>query len=72
MSAASLHELGPVEQILYLGASTPYEIPPGSRPPARQAEPYQSYALYDVAFAKGHRLCGVLADESGKVNVLCI
>lgn len=80
MSAASLQSLGALAQVIYLGVNTPAEAPPGSPPksekppqqPGRQPDYYQGYGLYDVEFANGARLCGVHADQGGKIDVLCV
>jgi hypothetical protein len=81
MSAASLQGLGALVQVIYLGLNSPPEISPGPTPPKRESPPqqpdpqfevYEGYGVYDVEFANGQRLCGVHADEGGKVNVLCV
>lgn len=79
-TAAALQGLGPPVQAIYLGASTPPEIPPpppGARPDdrndARLSFFRTGFSVYDVEFAGGQqRLCGVHPGEDGKVNVLCV
>lgn len=79
-TAASLQGLGAPVQAIYLGASTPPEIPPpppGARPDDRSNARFtffrSGFSVYDVEFAGGQqRLCGVHAGEDGKVNVLCV
>jgi len=79
-TAAALQGLGPPVQAIYLGASTPPEIPPpppGAKPDDRNNARFRffraGFSVYDVEFVGGQqRLCGVHTADAGKVNVLCV